>query len=81
MTLDDKTGGQAFPSLILEKGTLELQQVDGMTVRDWFAGKAVAGLMASRDADTLEPSEVSERVFAIADAMLTERERGRRSGE
>jgi hypothetical protein len=48
----------------------------GMTLRDWFAGQALAGLMAAPD---LRPQDIPEfthmatRLYQVADAMLRER--------
>lgn len=49
---------------------------NGMTLRDWFAGQALAGLLA----DSKRPSEdttndVAASAYRLADAMLRERER------
>jgi len=44
----------------------------GMTLRDWFAGQALAMLPLIGDIN-LEPSEWAHDAYAIADAMLTER--------
>jgi hypothetical protein len=41
----------------------------GMTLRDWFAGQA----LAARAGDLSEPSAIATRVYAIADAMLKAR--------
>lgn len=48
----------------------------GMSLRDWFAGQALAGLMAGLGADKdWNPSmdEVARNVYAQADAMLKAR--------
>jgi hypothetical protein len=81
MTVDDKTGGQAFPSLILEKGTLELQTVDGMTLRDWFAGKALVGMIEPYNRQGLGREAIAAAVYSMADAILAERVKGHKSGE
>ena len=58
----------------------------GMTLRDWFAGQALAGTMANRDGRAwetaakrlgVEPDAALARgMYVMADAMLAERERG-----
>ncbi|WP_375194680.1 hypothetical protein [Sphingobium sp.] len=46
----------------------------GMTLRDWFAGQALAGMMASEAGIQPYPHDwAAERAFLIADAMLAER--------
>ena len=45
----------------------------GMSLRDWFAGMAIIAIGAH--ATTHEG--VAERAYALADAMLAERERGK----
>lgn len=50
----------------------------GMTLRDWFAGQALAGLSSATDATGLwqtDPVSASTRAYVYADAMLAERER------
>lgn len=57
----------------------------GMTLRDYFAGQALAGSMGSRDARSweaaakklgIEPDAALARgMYLIADAMLAERKR------
>lgn len=55
MTTKD-TGGQAFPTSLLQRqviGHIELTDsklVKGMTLRDWFAGMALQGMLASESA-------------------------------
>ncbi|WDA36429.1 hypothetical protein [Sphingobium sp. YC-XJ3] len=49
----------------------------GMTLRDWFAGQALAGMMASEAGIQPYPQDwAAERAFLIADAMLLERSKG-----
>ena len=78
-----KNGGQAFPVFESERTGTDYGLTDpGMTLRDWFAGQALAGLLADgRYAYEGEPI-VTDKGFAIAafdiaDAMLAERERER----
>lgn len=71
-----KDGGPAFPvSPEIYSGT----GLCGMTLRDWFAGQALQGLLAC---PSLQPNPesmdkyLSEWAFKYADAMLAEREKG-----
>jgi hypothetical protein len=57
-------GGPAFP--ISEHG---LQGYNGMSLRDWFAGQALAGGLDCRT--TIGTAELA---YEIADAMLIQRE-------
>jgi hypothetical protein len=56
------------------------QQFAGMTLRDYFAAKAMAGWLASYPLDTLHPAsrgkegDVAEMSYTLADAMLRARE-------
>lgn len=75
VVLDD--GGQAFPAA--DPG---MNGTYGMTLRDWFAGQALAGVVERCAADTLMPGEDIEHLFArrayqVADAMLAARARRR----
>jgi hypothetical protein len=58
-----KDGGPAFPYR---------DRYPGMTLRDWFAGQALAGLLASKGYH--ERSVAATDAFNLADAMLTARE-------
>ena len=44
---------------------------DGMTLRDYFAGQALAGYLA--DGVVSEPQHCAEFAYRMADAMLAER--------
>jgi len=63
-----KKGGQAFPH-VKEKGT---DYGNGMTLRDYFAGQALAGLMATGQVDSCE--KCAKAAYRAADAMIFFRE-------
>lgn len=72
------TGGFAFPQTdLLEDGTTEGHGEPGMLLRDYFAAKALQGILAGSgneegfveyDADAL-----ARQVYGMADAMLEAR--------
>lgn len=51
---------------------LMLVEEDGMTLRDYFAAKALQGLIASGD-DPFLISDMAKSAYAMADAMLKAR--------
>jgi hypothetical protein len=72
-TLDKNDGGPAFPHL--HESSQRINQTEmhgGMTLRDYFAAKAMQGMMADHTRDN-SPAEISEWAYKIADAMLKER--------
>jgi len=46
---------------------------DGMTLRDWFAGQALAGFMANTRRPTTIAEDDAAWCYTIADAMLVAR--------
>ena len=66
-------GGQAFPAIDLVCDGLGTGS-KGMTLRDWFAGQALAGLRVN-DYEKFE--NAARHAYEIADAMLAERENGK----
>jgi hypothetical protein len=74
-------GGPAFPSKkrIQRAGyaTQEFEPVDGMTLRDYFASKAMEGIFASNTEHDHEDAVifdvVAEAAYRMADAMLEAR--------
>jgi hypothetical protein len=63
-------GGPAFPS----HGSMGEVAHEGMTLRDYFAAKAMQGLLASLPGDTtLYDSNVAKWSYEMADAMLKAR--------
>lgn len=73
-----KTGGPAFPSTITDDSL----HVQGMTLRDYFAAKAVQGFIQSsairgiytKGIGTPTNAELATAAYDLADAMLRARE-------
>lgn len=69
--LEPKDGGQAFP---MAAGTpTEGQWVDGMSLRDWFAGQALAGILAGSPDLPESRAGFAKTAYEFADAMLAAR--------
>jgi hypothetical protein len=68
-------GGPAFPceSYGHRNGKETTVPAQGMTLRDYFAGQALAGALADPTCD-LAPIELAKIVYREADAMLAARE-------
>ena len=62
------TGGPAFPTLA-DNGHTTNQ--DGMTLRDYFAAKAMQGMLAA--AENYQTIQLADYAYSVADAMLKER--------
>lgn len=79
-----KDGGPAFAQwetvYAIGGGTSQKISHPGMSLRDWFAGKALVGLLACQDASTTgtgiftNDAAAAKAAYALADAMLAERE-------
>ena len=69
------TGGPAFPSTMTD----DTLHVPGMTLRDYFAAKALQGLVVSEAGLTFKA--VAEDAYKYADAMLAERQKAYSEGE
>ena len=63
------TGGPAFPTI-----NYSAVYSEGMSLRDYFAAKAMAALVVVYADDKAIVDEYSQRAYAIADAMLKARE-------
>ena len=61
----NNTGGPAFPTEHTDTSGL----YDGMTLRDYFAAKAMQGILY----EGLEPVETAKHAYTMADAMLKAR--------
>lgn len=68
---DEHTNPSAFPWYHPSDGRVGPSCECGMTLRDYFAGQALAGSLANTDAPT--PEVEAQWAYEIADAMLAER--------
>jgi hypothetical protein len=60
------TGGYAFPN------DFKYPENKGMSLRDWFAGQALTGVLATSHRES--PALLARWSYEIADAMLKERQ-------
>ena len=69
-------GGPAFPTKhpALDPRACGVTTEPGMTLRDWFAGKALQGMLADPERRG-SYGEFAKHAYAFADAMLAERSR------
>ena len=51
-----------------------MNQTEGLTIRDYFAAKAMQGIVANPSAQGMSYREISDRAYTQADAMLKARE-------
>jgi len=78
MSAEQNDGGPAFPS---HSGNPEMTDprnrisCGGMTLRDWFAGQALAGMCAFHGTygANNDPASNADRAYEQADAMLADR--------
>jgi len=78
------TGGPAFPHEYFDKQLNQVRVMHGMTLRDYFAAKAMQfefkdywDDFAKRKDQTIDEywrNDIAESCYAMADAMLTARE-------
>ena len=72
--MSDKTGGPAFPN----ESAMYTEQRLGMTLRDYFAAKAMQSMLANpslknNDKSISDAEAIANAAFIMADAMLSER--------
>ena len=73
--MSDNTGGPAFPSNRDMRHSPDWDYEQGMTLRDYFAAKAMQGLLACGEAHDEHTAPITaEAAYAMADDMLKERE-------
>ena len=65
MKTPSNDGGAAFPVMYVS---------EGMTLRDYFAGQALAGALADPNFN-MPPAQLAELAYMEVDAMLAARER------
>jgi hypothetical protein len=64
MSAELKTGGPAFP------GALDRHHSEGMTLRDYFAAKALQGIIATNSHFVKDAEALASKAYEFADAML-----------
>jgi hypothetical protein len=64
------TGGPAFPTTEIAM----MRSLQGMTLRDYFAAKAMQGICASGPTNEWSNSRLAAEAYDLADAMLKARE-------
>ena len=69
--MNKETGGPAFPTLAVV-GNLALSE-GGISVRDYFAAKAMQGICVSEELRFTSAERIASMSYQIADAMLEER--------
>jgi hypothetical protein len=70
-----KTGGPAFPQTEVDRDGITVTHQSGMTLRDYFAAKAMQAYASSADwRIDMGPNETAFAAYKQADAMLKARE-------
>jgi hypothetical protein len=69
-------GGQAFPCITIDDSFDSYKQTfhSGMSLRDWFAGQALAGLLAQPVEPQYGLGCFAKSAYLMADEMLKTRE-------
>ena len=71
MSAQPNDGGPAFPHPALaNEGFCPSVDLGGMSLRDWFAGQALAAFIASSE---MNGNDTAATAYAFADAMISER--------
>ena len=65
------TGGPAFPCDLTAYDEEVVKNIQGMTLRDYFAAKAMQGMLANGESGL---QTLSQAAYILADAMLKARE-------
>jgi hypothetical protein len=76
--MKNNTGGTAFPAFKNHPSYGQMLAVGGMTLRDYFAAKALQGYMVGlKPAQDIGPGmqdRIAQGMYSMADAMLKARE-------
>lgn len=81
--MSKNTGGQMFPSMkgngLGQAGNTTFDPVGGVTLRDYFAAKAMEGLLVrwgvKGELSGADYDGMAKHAYGAADAMLVEREK------
>ena len=66
-----ESGGYAYPQ---SETVGSISHSTGMTLRDYFAGQALAGYLSDPNVGG-DPTETARRMYAYADAMIKARDK------
>jgi hypothetical protein len=73
--MNKETGEPAFPTgIITNKHGLIIGGSTGMTLRDYFAAKAMQGMLAENGGGAVTNDKLADWAYNIADALLKARE-------
>ena len=64
------TGGPAFPKYSWDRLAQQIKVIDGMTLRDYFAAKAMHAFLMRPTSMTAPDEVLAEDAYNTADAML-----------
>jgi hypothetical protein len=70
---DKNDGGPAFPVAEDHRTADALRWTAGMSLRDWFAGQALAGILAADTGANWGYKEAAIEAYGHADAMIADR--------
>ena len=70
--MSKETGGPAFPFAATDTSN-EQMQAQGMTLRDYFAAKAMASILSQPEWEEMPSEHVAMWAYENADAMLRAR--------
>lgn len=76
--MTDKTGGSAFPMLGSVAYNSDWSIDPGMTLRDYFAAKAMQGILVNTERNEFsfgKVDEIASKAYELADEMLRAREK------
>jgi hypothetical protein len=75
MSTTPKDGGPAFPNAGVVYNDTTVYPRQGMTLRDWFAGQALAGMIGTLSSEK-DWNMVGLHCYNAADKMIAAREKG-----
>jgi hypothetical protein len=65
---------KAYPYMHKHPTSGQTTMSEGKDLRDWFAGKALQGLLAHKPWETIySPQGISKEAYDLADAMMKQR--------
>lgn len=77
-----KDGGSAFPETHVPPVCIQGQVIqegwkgkEGMSLRDYFAGKAMQGLLANSELKRADLSYISDWAYKYADSMIAQKDK------